>query len=33
MEVSQMQKNILVEKIRRNGVVRDAKEYFGRVDM
>ena len=33
MEVSRMRKNILVEQIRRNGGVRDAKEYFGREDM
>ena len=26
-----MRKNILDEKIRRNGGVRDAEEYFGRV--
>ena len=32
MELSQMRKNILVELLRRNGGVSDAKEYFGRVD-
>ena len=32
IEMSMMRKNILVEWIRRNAGVTDAKEYFGRVD-
>ena len=32
MEVLGMRKNILDEKIRRNGGVRDAQEYFGQED-
>ena len=32
MEVSEMRKNILVEKMPRNGGVRDAQEDFGQVD-
>ena len=32
MEVSGMRKNILDEKIRKNGGVEDAQEYFGQVD-
>ena len=32
MVMSEISKNILVEKIRRNGDVRDAQEYFGQVD-
>ena len=33
MEVSGMEKNILVELTRRNGGVTDAKEHFCPVDM
>ena len=32
MEVSRILKNVLVELIRKNGGVTDAKEYLGRVD-
>ena len=31
MGVSEIRKNILVKLIRRNGVVGDAQEHFGRV--